>query len=240
MVRIIRHFAYAFLRKGTRSHSSLNLCGIHIYDAISGQSRRYLLSIGANIRLATRNWLRLMFRRWIPGKWTTRVRKFYNVVFENKNSVFLISVFFFFLRNYFKNIINFKYYALLKIKFIRVGLCKRKINDWKNDRNNFYANILNRRVRSGVSFLRSLSPSLLSLSLVIISILLSTNNMWLTTENREKKNQSDLFLHDRTRRPCVECSRVTSSAFNFTILSRDFYSHLSNLISLTVAVHLIT
>lgn len=147
---------------------------------------------------------------------------------------------FFFLRNYFKNIINFKYYALLKIKFIRVGLCKRKINDWKNDRNNFYANILNRRVRSGVSFLRSLSPSLLSLSLVIISILLSTNNMWLTTENREKKNQSDLFLHDRTRRPCVECSRVTSSAFNFTILSRDFYSHLSNLISLTVAVHLIT
>lgn len=117
-----------------------------------------------------------------------------------KNSVFWISVFFF-LRNYFKNIINFKYYALLlEIKFIRVivtvGLCERKINDWKNVRNNFYANILNRRIRSGVSFLRSLS---LSFSRLFISILFSTNNMWLTTENREreKKNESDLFLHDR-------------------------------------------
>lgn len=142
-----------------------------------------------------------------------------------KNSVFWISVFFF-LRNYFKNIINFKYYALLlEIKFIRVivtvGLCKRKINDWKNVRNNFYANILNRRIRSGVSFLRSLS---LSFSRLFISILFSTNNMWLTIENREREKKWVWFVFARSlRRPCVECSRVTSSAFNFTILSRDFY-----------------
>lgn len=46
--------------------------------------------------LATGNWLRLMFRRWIPGKWTTRVRKFYNAVFENEEFGILDISFFFF------------------------------------------------------------------------------------------------------------------------------------------------
>lgn len=199
----------------------------HVCDAISGQHLAILLSIGANIARDQKLELRLMFRRWIPGKWTTRVRKFYSAVFENKNSVFWISVVVFFV---FKEITlkvslichNYKYYALLWIKVIQiiviVCLCKRKINDWKNDRNNFYANILNRRVRSGVSFLFSLS---LSSSLSRFIIQHYDNNMWLTTER--KKKTSLICFCGSLRRPCVECLRVTNSAFNFTILSRDFY-----------------
>lgn len=57
-----------------------NTC-ICICDAISGQHLAILPSIGANIARDEKLELRLMFRRWIPGKWTTRVGKFYSAVF---------------------------------------------------------------------------------------------------------------------------------------------------------------
>lgn len=81
---------------GVLFRSSLNLCGISTYTMQLVVKLFDICQGSAPILLATGNWLRLMFRRWIPGKWTTRVRKFYNAVFENEEFGILDISFFFF------------------------------------------------------------------------------------------------------------------------------------------------
>lgn len=93
-------------------------------------------------------------------------------------------------------------------------------------------------IDSGVSSLFSLSRHYLDI------IQHYVNNMWLTTEEKKeekKKNKFDLFLRiiAETLRRMLTSHEL--SAFNFTILSRDFYLiYLISFISSTVALHLIT